>query len=283
MSERRAIGVRIPKGAGRSFPPAPSVPVAGLGRLRKVALIGSAPTVDFAPWHDPTWEIWSHAICVGRCKRVDRIFELHPEVVWREHKKPQWPTYVEWLQRCGTPIYMQEQYPDIPASVRYPRERVMAECRAMLSGKAHFGSQADFMIALALSEGVTHLGLFGVHYVDPVKDGDRLDQLVAFKFWLGVAAGKGVQLVIPEGNPVFDTPKEIYGYESHNTAAKYQAKLQKQQAVARKATPAAPMTVSALEPHHTSDTQKLRPLPWNTQIGIRPAPENWAQFEEQTV
>jgi len=164
---------------------------------------------------------------------MTRVFEMHPEHVWRDHKKPQWPTYLQWLQRCPHPLYMLEKHADIPASVRYPRERIFGECRSMI-GRLHFGSQADFMIALALSEGVTHLGLFGVQYTAMADGVTRDEQLLAFKFWLGVAAGKGVQIVMPEGHPTFNIPAEVYGLESHSTPAKYAAKLRAGQAVAAK-------------------------------------------------
>ena len=216
-----------------STPPPPALPPTGLGRLRKIALTGSAETVDHAPWHDPTWEIWTHAVTSGRCARFDRVFEMHPAHVWRDHVKPQWPTYVQWLQRCAAPIYMLEKHPDIPSSVRYPRERIFGECRSMI-GRLHFGSQADFMIALALSEGVTHIGLFGVQYTAPIKDGERNEQLLSLKFWLGVAAGKGVSIVLPEGHPSFDIPREVYGLESHSTPEKYAARLAAERAVTGK-------------------------------------------------
>lgn len=220
----------VKRGDGGTAPPPPSLPTTGLGRLRKIAVIGSAETVEFAPWHDPTWEIWSHAITFGRCKRVDRLFELHPEHVWREHVKPQWPTYLKWLQRCPHTVYMLEKHADIPTSVRYPRERIFGECRSMI-GRLHFGSQTDFMIALALAEGVTHLGFFGVQYTAPIKDGERNEQLLSFKFWLGVAAGKGVSIVLPEGHPTFNLPAEVYGIESHSTKAKYASRLAAERSV----------------------------------------------------
>lgn len=264
----------IAAGAGDTLrPPPPAVPTAGLGRLRKIALIGTAPTVDFAPFYDPSWEIWSHASCAEKWPRVDRAFEMHPECVWREspHKKH----YLKWLQKCRYPLYMLEQFPDIDSSVRYPRERIFGECRSMI-GRLHFGSHGDFMIALALAEGVTHLGLFGMHYIDPVKDGDRFDQLVAFKFWLGVAAGKGVHLVIPDGNPIFETPKEVYGLESHATSEKYRERLTREAAVARKPSPRDPVRVDRLAP---SDGTGLRALPPTLKLGHKPAPEHWEQFD----
>lgn len=259
---------------GRLAPPPPVVPTAGLGRLRKIALIGTASTVDFAPWYDPTWEIWSHASSAEKWPRVDRAFEMHPECVWREtkHKKH----YLKWLQAARVPVYMLEQFPDIAASVRYPRERLFAECRTMTGGTLHYGSHADFMIHLALSEGVTHLGLFGCHYVDPIKDGDRYEQLVAVKFWLGVAAGRGVQMVIPDGNPIFSTPKEVYGLESHATSAKYAERLKREQAIAKKPTARDPLRIAALTP---SDGTQLRTLPPTIGLGHRPAPERWAEYE----
>jgi hypothetical protein len=254
----------IQKGVGHIAPPPPSGP-------KKVAIIGSAPTVQYAPWFDETYQIWTHAICMGQCKRVDRMFEMHPPLIWREHVKPQWPKYYDYLKSCPYPVYMQEKYHDVPNSVRYPKERIFAQCRSMI-GRYHFGSQADFMIALALSEGIRHIALYGIHYTSPVKDGDRLEQLLAIKFWLGVAAGRGVTLEIPEGNPIFDTPSEVYGYESHSTKEKYQAKLDAQKAVDI-AKPMGESELRALVP--SSAGVPLREMPWNDQLGLKPEPEAW--------
>jgi hypothetical protein len=251
-------------GDGGYTPPSSALIPTGLGRLRKIALVGSAETVAHAPFHDPSWEIWTHAITQGKCPRMDRVFEMHPEHVWREHVKPQWPSYLKWLQRCPHPVFMLEKHPDIPSSVRYPRERIFGECRSMI-GRLHFGSQADYMIALALSEGVTHLGLFGVQYTAQVGDGVvRDEQLLAFKFWLGVAVGRGVQLVMPEGHPTFDIPAEVYGLESHSTKAKYAARL-----LATQVTPKGTGT-ERLVP---AATVPLKPLPKEYQdVGAR---ERW--------
>jgi hypothetical protein len=233
----------IKRGDGGYVPPPPSVPTAGLGRLRKIAIIGSAESSEYAPHHDPTWEIWTHAVTVGRCKRVDRVFEMHPDHVWREHTKPQWPTYLQWLQRCPHPIYMLEKHADIPTSVRYPRERLFGEYRGLLGGRLVFTSQTDFMIALALSEGVTHLGFFGVQYTAPIKDGERNEQLLGLHYWAGVASGKGVSIVLPEGHPSF--VHAVYGMETHATKEQYVARLEAERAVMTKGgrqalTPATP-------------------------------------------
>lgn len=190
-------------GRHREVPPVIPQPVAGLGRLRKIALIGSAATVDLAPWYDPTWEIWAHATTHHYCKRVDRYFDLHP---WKWISEKPMPGYIAWLKALHTPIYMQRKMRDVPASVRYPRERVMAEY------PRYFTSHAAWMIALALSEGVTHLGFFGIHYA---LEEEHKKQRAGCEYWMGVAVGRGVQIVNPEGSPLLREPGWLYGYESH--------------------------------------------------------------------
>ncbi len=184
-------------------PPVIAQPVAGVGRLRKIALIGSAQSVYHATWYDPTWEIWAHATVHHYCQRVDRYFDLHP---WEWISQKPVPDYLEWLKKERTPIFMQRVFTHVPASVRFPRERVMAEY------PRYFTSHAAWMIALALSEGVTHLGFFGIHYA---MDEEHKKQRAGCEFWMGVALGKGVQLVVPEGAPLLKEPGWLYGYESH--------------------------------------------------------------------
>ena len=179
----------------------------GLGRLRKIAIVGTAWTVHFAPWDDPTWEIWAHASAAAMCQRVDRYFDLHPQKFWTKPKK--WDkTYLQWLTRNAVPIWMQKRYAEVPASIKYPKERVVSEFRP------YFTSQAAWMIALALTEGVTHIGFFGVHYS---SDSEYAHQRPGCEYWMGQAEGRGVQIVLPPGNPMLRTPSRLYGYESHDS------------------------------------------------------------------
>jgi hypothetical protein len=198
-----ANGRLVLKQVSHEAPPIIQAPTTGVGRLRKVALIGSAKTVYHAPWHDPTWEIWAHATVHHYCQRVDRYFDLHP---WDWISEKPVPDDLEWLKKLKTPIYMQRVFAHVPSSVRFPRERVMAEY------PRYFTSHAAWMIALALSEGVTHLGFYGIHYA---IDEEHKKQRAGCEYWMGVAQGKGVQLVIPEGCPLLKEPAWLYGYESH--------------------------------------------------------------------
>jgi hypothetical protein len=245
----------LPGRRGVEPPPVIPQPVAGQGRLRKIALIGSAATVDLAPWYDGTWEIWAHATCYAYCKRVDRYFDLHP---WDWITGKPVPGYVEWLKGLRTPIYMQRKFRDVPASVRYPRERVMAE------HPRYFTSHAAWMIALALSEGVTHLGFFGIHYA---LDEEHKKQRTGCEFWMGVAHGRGVQIVNPEGSPLIREPNWLYGYESH-TGKKHvreQTKGKRPQAPMDLSLPPQNRTLTIIEDPSLAACQALgrTDIPWS--------------------
>lgn len=196
----------LAKEVKRFHEPEPLIPPQqfGHGRTRKIALVGSAETMDFTPWFDASWEIWCHATCHSLARRVDRYFDQHP---WKWIVEKNAPGYVEWLRGNRVPIYMAEKRKEVPASRVYPLERIRAEYDYV------FGSHAAYMVALALSEGVSHLGFFGIHYAVGTE---YQEQRPNAEFWAGFAAGRGVQLVIPRPSPFCHEPKELYAYETHN-------------------------------------------------------------------
>lgn len=190
-------------------PPMYAPPRAGLGRLRKIALLGShEASLKFAPWDDPSWELWGHASSRGMYRRApERLFDLHRKECWtKTNRKGQ--KYQRWLSTQPTPIYMWEHYPEVPSSIRYPLERVK-----MTTTRPYFTNHAAYMIALALIEGVTHLGFFGVNYS---PDGEYGTQRGSLEYWMGRAESTGVQLVMPDACTLLADPKELYGYESHD-------------------------------------------------------------------
>jgi hypothetical protein len=202
----------------RVSPVARPVPV-GPSRPRKVGLVGGAPaSLACAPWQDPSWEFWAHASVVqalppGRC---DRLFDLHPKHCFTERLKHGFANYYEFLQRCSTPIYMQEQYQAIPSAVKYPLALVQQQWPG-----TPFGSMAAYMIALALLEGVTTIGLFGIDYQ---HESEYEEQRANCEHWVGIAKGAGVQVIIPTASPLCHEPTMLYAYETHATPELYEAR-----------------------------------------------------------
>lgn len=193
-------------------PPMVVPPRAGLGRLRKIGFLGShEASLKYAPWDDPSWELWGHASSRGLYRRSpERLFDLHRKECWSKsnHKGNK---YLKWLATNTVPIFMQERFPEVPASHRYPLERVLAEFRP------YFTNHVAYMIALALTEGVTHLGFFGVNYSPDCEYGT---QRGSAEYWMGLAEARGVHLVMPKTCTLLGDPKELYGYESHDADGK---------------------------------------------------------------
>jgi hypothetical protein len=202
-----SMTLRIP-GASRLVAGRP-VPV-GPGSQRKVGLLGGASlSLACAPFLDPSWTFWAHASITVSIPhlRADRLFDLHPRNVFTIERKNGFANYYGFLQHCPTPIYMQERYPEIRQSVRYPLEMVRQQWPGV-----PFGSTTAFMIALALLEGVTHIGLWGTDY----SHGSEYDEQRAnAEMWVGIAMGHGVQIIIPAVSPLCHEPALLYGYESH--------------------------------------------------------------------
>jgi hypothetical protein len=143
------------------------------------------------------------------CQREpDLLFDLHPPDLWRSATKKWWDTsYHRWLQQSHIPIMMQERYPDVPASIKYPFGTMITEFP-----RGYMTNTVAYMIALALMEGVTHIGIYGADYTG---DAEYFRQRGCCEYWLGVAEGRGVQIVLPPGCDLLNRPALLYGYESH--------------------------------------------------------------------
>lgn len=197
------------------------VPV-GPHRPRKIGLIGGAPaSLACAPWRDPSWEFWSHASVFMATPKDScvRLFDLHPKHCFMEDQKHGFASYYQFLKRCPIPLYMQERYAEIPSSVKYPLDLVTQQWPG-----TPFGSMAAYMIALALLEGVTQIGLFGIDYA---HTSEYEEQRANCEHWVGIAKGSGVTVIIPEASPLCHEPRLRYAYETHATEALYEQRKER--------------------------------------------------------
>jgi hypothetical protein len=180
--------------------------------VRKVALCGShSASLEDAPWTDPSWEFWGHASSrAWYRRRMDRYFDLHPKACWtRGGKKTD--AYPKWLAQNTVPIYMQKHFDEVPASVAYPKGRILTEFG---DARPYFTNHAAWMIALAMTEGVNAIGLYGINYS---VESEYLCQRGSAEYWLGRAAQAGIRIVLPRQCSLLAEPGLLYGYESHDT------------------------------------------------------------------
>ena len=220
--------------------PKPRLP--GPQRTRKIAFLGSHHSIHYAPWDDPTWEMWSHASTRTLCKRLpERLFDVHPTWI---RGTPKGEAYLDKIKAWPAPIYMAERYPEIPNAVRYPKELMLSLYQP--AGENVFTSHAAWMAALALYEGVTHVGFWGISYGAGEERESQRESLI---YWIGLLRGAGVQVHLPHTGKykvaINTYPMELYGYESHDKEGKLVESYQPK--TAQLETPKGPVTMTVVK------------------------------------
>ncbi|KKM21824.1 hypothetical protein LCGC14_1631510, partial [marine sediment metagenome] len=154
---------------------------------KKVAIIGCGLTRQDAPYDDPEWEIWGcNEMSI---ERADRWFELHPMTVQNEAE-------LKWLEECDQKLYLLKKKKELRTSITYP---LSAICDSLKMARAYFTCTFAYEIALALYEGFTTIGLWGVNL--PLgSPRERIFESRCVEWWIGFAQGRGVEVIIPKGD-----------------------------------------------------------------------------------
>ena len=170
------------------------------GKKEKVAVVGLGPSTRHqAPFFDDSFEIWGlnygHYLYFPR---FDRWFQMHDRQLLERRDK----RHIEWLKRCKTTVYMQERYSDISASVAYPTGEMVSQFGN------HFNNTFTYMLALAIYEEFGEIHIFGVSGAGGYKD-----QGISLAYFIGVARGRGIRVVIPDDSNLL-SPEPLYGPRS---------------------------------------------------------------------
>ena len=56
--------------------------------------------------------------------KVAAVFQLHKPVIWKNPKNRNDGNHYQWLQETDIPVFMQEEYPEIKSSVKYPLDEI---------------------------------------------------------------------------------------------------------------------------------------------------------------
>lgn len=181
------------------------------GTPKKVAILGFADSYKQAPMSDPTIEIWGLNELWKYVARWDRWFEIHDDatlgVTTRDLGDGEAQRHRAWLAQpaIGKPIYMQPQFCDgrFPNAVPYPLERMTAQF-----GR-YFTSTIGYMLALAIADGYTWIGLYGI---DLSSDVEYRYQRPNAEYLIGMARGLGITVEIPATAAIVKAG-HLYGYE----------------------------------------------------------------------
>ena len=185
----------------------------------KVAIVGFCqPHRAWIPYDDPAMEIWGLNRGYIFMERADRWFEMHGPAIheWQQRRPGQ---HLQYLRDFAGPVYMHQARPDIiPNSVDYPLGEVAADLGiniarfnetdvlGEITAAPYLTSSVNQEIALAIHMEYREIWLFGI---DLNTRSEYAWQKPGVEHMLGIAAGRGIKVYLPEHCPLLAGP--IYG------------------------------------------------------------------------
>ena len=191
-------------------------------------------------------------------KRWDRWFQLHPDWDYNRPHNFNHPLHKQWLrndpwtedelaaegdkenplhreflafgatnaQRRGInfPIYMLEVDENIPGSTLYPFQDIMDSFGANSENVKWFTNSFSFMMALAIYMEYDEIHYYGFEMSSQEEYGN---QRACAVFWAGIAMGRGIKIVEPEGCHLLGQTEVLYGYDKIPGITKMHLEIEK--------------------------------------------------------
>jgi hypothetical protein len=234
---------------------------------KKICILGTTPSRGSAPFHDPSWEMWtigpggSDNASPGH--RWERLFELHGPATWprafRHHLHELDKScnaipsvmrgYIKTLKAMSEvhahelPIAF-DGYLDLLKSTRKPKvvytQEPLEGCEAnkildleffyRKFGRVWFTSQISYALAVAVLEKPTDIGIYGI---DLESGEEYRSQFIGCRHFMDLARDRGINIHLPIGCGLMRDPHPYpTSYETH-LAQRTQYKLAHLGAIAR--------------------------------------------------
>lgn len=185
----------------------------------RVAIVGCSDSKDLAPFDDQSWEFWgvNNLYLSLPAKKFTRWFEIH-EITKHENnlfkrrgnfdfRGQPVNQYLSQLaafsDELNIPIYMRQHWPEIPKSIPYPLQSILANFRP------YFTNTVSWMIALAIFEGFKEIGIWGV---DMAVGSEYNHQRPSCEYFIGIAEGRGIKVTIPDEADLLKT-RFLYAFQ----------------------------------------------------------------------
>jgi hypothetical protein len=143
---------------------------------------------------------------------------MHVPPIWRNPRNTNFAGHYAWLQEPHPyPVFMQDVYPDVPASVKYPIDEICAELLPNITRRSgetvrYFTSSAAYALALAIYQVYREIEICGV---EMTSDTEYVRQRDGVTFWLGISAGRGVKVLLQDRSILLRG--HLYGYTGEVT------------------------------------------------------------------
>jgi hypothetical protein len=171
--------------------------------MKPVAIISNRPGIIGIPFGQEI-DVWGMNLGAYSDKRYNAIFEMHT-LKYMLDTRP--IIYFAWLSNQKIPIYARERISD--TTILYPFDDVYK-----LTGKVihknkrlkYFTSTATYAVAMAILQKRPKISLYNFEMKHESEYGTQRE---SFAFWVGFAAGRGIELEIIGSDSIFDQP--LYG------------------------------------------------------------------------
>jgi hypothetical protein len=173
-----------------------------VSNITRIDIIGKGEGREYAPQKaTENGELWAVNNSIFD-RDVDRLFYLHyPEdtAEWEEMKVRAY--------ELDIPIMMQDSYPEIDKSTRYPLREIIEKF-----GTYYFSNSIAYMLAYALYIGVKEVHIWGV----PLNfDTEYIYEKASVEFWIGYCMASGVRIILHDngsGTVMKTADWKLYGF-----------------------------------------------------------------------
>lgn len=167
--------------------------------MKRVAIIARGPSSAKYPGKQYGYdEVWTLNQLVHQFEdEIDRLFVMDDLKTRAPFYGNDGPEFVQWLvyEYKGV-VITSNKYDSLPDNFyEYPLTEICADFGIRIGTACY--STPDYMIALAIHEGFTHIDLFGVDMSHPLAPELMRN---ATSLWIGVAQGRGVHVRAFQGS-----------------------------------------------------------------------------------
>lgn len=167
--------------------------------MRKVAIVGSGPTAELAPFRDPSWEIWGLAWV--QYPRETFTFDVHAPgfSLTSRHDDPE---FVATVDAKGIPVY------GVPGGP-YKHLRPFPYDDVVKLSSGYLESSLAYLLTFAFLERVDRVALCGCNMNGKIE---YCEQKPNFEYLIGLGRGMGIKVEPVPGSTLLGSVWEAGRY-----------------------------------------------------------------------
>jgi hypothetical protein len=185
-------------------------------------IVGFAPSWNEAPYERKDVDFWGLNELYGYLNTLPEKpdfnlwFEVH-DIKNSPSKQKQY--HQDFLKTTNIPVVTKTHYDEYPTTIPYPVDYIIDKVKEGFIIKENttafedYSNSISWMIALAIYMGYEEIYVYGV---DMAQETEYFFQRSSCNFFMGLAIGKGIKLLIPASCRLCAGSGNLYGFRSDN-------------------------------------------------------------------